>query len=387
MSGCHGADEPVKGCAMRHSLWCIPLVFVAVAGCDKGGSSGGPGQRGAAPPPPVQSAAKAGACNGAGGEVKDAVAAPFFPRKLAGYCVNPDGETQAFGEKAPKPIDGICSLFDGGCELYRSHQVKRTVRVDYIDGASSGATVTIDLSQFASSDHAYAMFTKRVTSDEDPTRPDMPKKADIGVPAAMGTGSLYAWKGAYLVELSYVSTGESGDEKKLRASAERVLPDIAKGIVEKLPGAATAPPAVGKLPTDGLIPLGVVMVLDRALGEAGTGAAAFGYYREGDRRYRVMAIVKDDAEQAKDVLKTLAKKKGATEEKAVGEAGVRAMVQESDGAPKAEWIVARKGKLVLGVGDETFSLVAGASAAEHEKVSLSKDDKLKKLRGLLDNAK
>lgn len=361
--------------------------FVLVAGCDKGGASGGPGQRGAPPPPPPVASAKAGGCSGGGGEVKDAVAAPFFPRTLAGYCVNPDGETQAFGEKAPKPIDGICSLFDGGCELYRSHQVKRTVRVDYVDAGSSGATVTVDLSQFATSDHAYAMFTKRVTSDEDPTRPDMPKKAEVGVPAAMGTGSLYAWKGAYLVELSYVSTGESGDEKKLRASAERVLPGLAKGIVDKLPGAATPPAAVGKLPQAGLIPLGVVMLLDRALGEAGTGPAALGYYREGDKRYRVMIISKDDAEQAKDAWKTLAKKKGATEEKALGEAASRVMVQESDGAPKAEWVVARAGKLVVGVGDEAFALTAGASAAEHEKTSLSKDDKIKKVRALLDAAK
>ena len=371
---------------MRSPAWLL-MPMLLVVGCDKGSAPAGPGQRGAPPPPPVESAAKAGACNGGGGEVKDAVAAPFFPRTLAGYCVNPDGETQAFGETAPKPIDGICSLCDGGCELYRSHGVKRTVRVDYIDGASSGATVTIDLSQFTSSDHAYAMFTKRVTSDEDPTRPDMPKKADIGVPAAMGTGSLYAWKGAYLVELSYVSTGESGDEKKLRASAERVLPGIAKGIVDKLPGGATPPVAVGKLPAAGQIPLGVVMVLDKALGEAGTGAAAFGYYREGDRRYRAMVVVKDDAEQAKDTLKTLGKKKGATEEKGIGEAGLRAMVQEAEGAPKAEWIVARAGKIVVGIGDEAFALLPGASAAEHEKACLSKDDKIKKLRALLDAAK
>lgn len=369
-----------------HAL--LAACLVAVAGCDKGRSSAdGPGQRGAPPPPAPTASAKAGACAAGGGEVKDGVFAPFFPRALAGYCVNPDGETQAFGAKAPKPIDGICSLFDGGCELYRAHQVSRTVRVDYVDGGTSGATVTVDLSQFATSDHAYAMFTKRVTSDEDPTRPDMPKKADLGVPAAMGTGSLYAWKGAYLVELSYVSTGESGDEKKLRASAERVLPGIAKGIVDKLAGASTPPAAAAKLPQQGLIPLGVVMVLDKALGEAGTGPAAFGFYRDGDKRYRVMVISKDDGEQAKDAYKTLAKKKGTTEEKAVGEAASRLMVQESEDAPKAEWIVARAGKVVVGVGDEAFALTAGASAAEHDKTSLSKDEKVKRARALLDAAK
>lgn len=360
-------------------------------GCDdkKGGPpapdpASVPAQRGAAPPPPADSAGKPGACKSGGGEIKDAVSAPLFPRTAAGYCVNPDGETQAFGEKAGKPIEGICSLFDGGCELYKKHGVKRTVRVDYVDGAGSPATVTADLSQFASSDHAYAMFTKRITSDEDPSRPDMPKKADIGVPAATGTGSLYAWKGAYLLELSYVNTAES--EKTLKASAEKVLPSLAKAIAEKLPGGGAPPPAVAKLPTEGQLPLGVVMVLQGALTTDGTGPAAFGFYKEGDKRYRVMVIAKDDPDQAKDVLKTFAKKKGASEEKSVGETGARLMVQEDDGGPKAEWFVAKKGKVVVGVGDETFALKPGASAAEHEKVSLSKDDKLKKLRAALDAA-
>ncbi|MCS6898368.1 MAG: DUF6599 family protein [Myxococcales bacterium] len=341
-----------------------------------------PGARGT-PPPPLDKTTQPGACQGGGGEVKDPVSAPFFPRKLGVFCVNPEGETQAYGEKAPAPIDGICKMFDGGCELYRTHQVKRTVSLDYVDGEGKGSTVNAILSQFATSDHAYAMFTHRVLGGEDPLRPDMPKKTEVGAPGAMGTGSLYAVKGPYLLELSYVNSEESGDEKKLKASAERHLPVVARGILEKLPGTVTPPAAVAQLPSENLLPLGVAYTLGKTLGVEGTDHSAQGFYRDGERRYRALVLLKDDPEQAKDVLKSFGKLKGAQEEKNLGEAAVRVMLQEQNDDPKAEWIVARKGRLVVGVGDDNFALKGGDAA----KVSLSKDEKIKRLKTILEASK
>jgi hypothetical protein len=359
------------------------------AGCggDKKDNGGGerPAPRGAPPPPSAEVAARPGACKDGGGEVKDPVSAPFFPRASGGFCVNPEGETRAFGEKAGKPIEGICNVFDGGCELYRQHQVKRTAIVDYVDGGGGPATVQATLSQFASSEYAYAMFTRRVTSDEDPARADMPKAVDVGAPGALGTGSLYAQKGPYLLELSYSNTDE--DEKRTRASGERVLPPLAKDILAKLPGGVDAPPALAKLPTENRLPLGVSYAASGALGVEGTGPGAVGFYREGDKRYRVLVLAKADADQAKDVYKSFAKRRGAAEEKGLGEAAVRLMLQDDEGGPKAEWLVARQGPLVVGVGDEPFAVKPGASAAEFEKASLPRDDKRKRLQALLGGVK
>lgn len=375
---------------MRLSLALVSLGVILLAACSKNDPpkpDPTPGRAAATargtPPPPADSAGKPGACKGGGGEVKDPVSAAFFPRVVGAFCVNPEGETQAYGEKASGPIQGICKMFDGGCELYISHQVKRTVSLDYVDGGGGGATVNAILSQFASTDHAYAMYTYRITSGEDPARPDMPKKAEVGAPAAMGTGSLYAFKGPYLLELSYVNSEESGDEKKLRASSEKTLPGIAKGILEKLPGAATPPAGVALLPTEHQLPLGVTYSLSKVLGVEGTGHGTIGYYRDGDRRYRVLVVTKDDPEQAKDVLKSFSKLKGSQEEKGVGEGAVRAMIQEQSDDPKGEWIVARKGKLVVGVGDDPFALKGGDAT----KVSLPKDDKTKRLKSILDASK
>ena len=386
---CRGTLAPASGLpyeqpTMRVALLTLGLLLAACSNKNDTPKAD-PGGRGAPPPPPpAESAGKPGACKGGGGEVTDAVSAPFFPRTVNGYCVNPEGTVQAFGDKAKEPIKGICSLFDGGCEVYIQHHVKRTVSLDYVDGAGSGSTVTTVLSQFATSEDAYAMYTHRVTSGEDPTRPDMPKPLDVGAPGAQGTGSVYTVKGPYLLELSYVNTEESGDEKRMKASAEKVLPGLARAIVAKLPGTGAPPAAVSLLPTDKMLPLGVSYELGKVLGIEGTGNGALGFYRDGDRRYRVLVITKDDADQAKDVLKTVAKVKGSQEEKNVGEAATRVMVQEQADEPKAEWVVARKGKTVIGVGDDTFALKGQPDAS---KVTLPRDEKIKRLKGLLDTAK
>jgi len=114
----------------------------------------------------------------------------------------------------------------------------------------------------------------------------------------------------------------------------------------------------------------------------GTGAGAFGYYRDGDKRWRVLSIVKDDEAQAKDVLKTIGKVKGAAQEKGIGDGATRIMVQRSGGA-QTEWIVARKGARLLGVGDEERVLQDGMSAAEHRGKTLSQDEKRELLKAML----
>lgn len=376
---------------MRHLLLAVLPLALAAAGCNNDSKpQGGPPPPGAsqrgAPPPPADSA-KGASCAGGGGEVKDAVSAGYFPRTVGGYCVNPDGTTLAFGQKTSKPISGICDIYDGGCKMYEDGKVLRAVRVDYVDGSGGAGMVTVDLMEFPSPDHAVAIFTKVVTNDEDPTRDDMPRKVAVGgAEGALGTGSLRFVKGTHFVDLSYVNTNESGDVKKLRASSDKVLPVIAEALFAKLPDNGKAPPALALLPAEQKIPLGVTYTLDKALGADGTGATAFGFYKDGDKRWRILAISKADPDQAKDVLKSFGKKKGATEEKGIGEGGLRFTHAEKDGDPKAEWIVARKGKVVVGIGDEAFAQKPGAPPAENDKVSLSRDDKQKKLRALLDAA-
>ncbi len=137
------------------------------------------------------------------------------------------------------------------------------------------------------------------------------------------------------------------------------------------------------LPSDKRVPMGVGFEAKDLLDVAGVGAGAIGYYKDGDKRWREIALVRDDEAAAKDVLKTLAKVDGAKTIKGVTFDAVRLTRQADESSPKIAWVIGRKGSSVLGVGDEELVLSADQSAEEAQKVSLSDSDKLERLKQLM----
>ena len=354
------------------------LVGVALLGCDK--KPAPEPERGAAPPP-IESS-KPGACAAGGGSVKDKVSAAFFPRSAGAYCVDPNGEARAYGDNAPANIDKVCTeLFDGECEVYKSFGLKRVVTLRYVDGKGSPGAVNINLSQFATKDGAYAFFTKRVVADADPVEAAPAKLAAGGV-GASGTGIAYVWRGEHVIELSYTNELESPDQ--LKQSAERAIPPIAKGMGDQLPGDKEPPKAVQALPADGLVPLGVSFSSGDALEVSGVGPGAIGFYKSGDKRWRVLSILRSDEDAAKDVMKTLKKTDGA---KALKGQTFDALVlerREDDASPKLMWVVGRRGERVFAIGDEEHVLSSEQTAAAAAKVSLSEAEKLERLKALVE---
>src|SRR6266545_140433 len=352
---------------------CAVIAALACFACNKDSSSG---TRGSAPPP-VESASKPGVCAAGGGQIADPAVAALFPRQAAGYCLDPNGETRVFGEGGKLSMDAICTeAFDGECEVYKGFGLKRVVQLRYVDGAGSPGSVEVYLSQFGSVDGAYAMFTKRVIADSDPLEA-APRKLSAGGAGALGTGRAYVWKGSHLAEIQYANEQET--PAQMKASSERLLVPIATEIGQKLPGAAALPAAASNLPADKMVPMGILYLPKDLLGLEGAGAGAMGFYKDGEKRYRVLCAVRDDPEQAKDVIKTMSKVRGAAEEKGIGENAYRFVVQDKDGS-KIEWVVARAGKTVLGIGDEEFIVQPGMAPAEHEKISLSREEKNARLK-------
>ena len=352
----------------------VVALLSMVSGCSKDEAR-------PAPPPPspgASAAAKpAAACAGGGGKIADAASAPFFPRTTGAFCLDPNGGDKAMGEGASLPLDHICDVFDGECEVYKGFGVRRVVEARYVDGGGGPATIDVHLSKFATSEGAFAMFTKRTVGDGDPADEATPKPAEGGGAAALGVGNAYVWRGQYLVELTY--NDESSAEAAIKSASDKLLPPLVKDVGAKLPGEAQPLPAVAALPKDARVPMGVTFVAKDVLGVDGVGPGALGYYREGDKRWRVVSLVRADADQAKDVLTTFAKLPGATKEKGPVPDAVRFMRKDADGA-SVEWVVARVGKGVLGVGDEARATRVGASADERAKVSLTKDEKLERLK-------
>jgi hypothetical protein len=332
-------------------------------------------------PPPPPAATPAALCASGGGTLADAEAAKFFPRASGGFCIDPNGTGESFGEGAAQPLEKVCDIFDGECEVYRGFNVRRVVEVRYVDGAGSPATIDVHFSRFATTEAAYAMFTKRIVGDGDPIDPATPSPVEGGSAAALGLGNAYLWRGVYLAEITY-NDETVREEAALKAATVRLLQPFVKELGDKLPGDTAPLPAVAALPTEARLPLGVRYELTDALGIEGLGPGAIGYYREGDKRYRFVALVRPDVEQAKDALTTLAKRPGATKEKGVAEHAVRLMHDDEEKVP-IEWIFARTGARVIGVGDEVRALRAGMTADEHAKITLTHDEKLARLKATL----
>jgi hypothetical protein len=334
--------------------------------------------RGTPPPAPPAPAT----CAGGGGQLSDAPSAPFFPRTSSGFCLDPNGGDKSYGEGASLPLDKICDVFDGECEIYKDFQVRRVVELRYVDGSGSPATIDLKLSKFTTTENAYAMFTKRVVGDGDPALEDTPKPTSGGGAAALGVGNAYLWRGVYLAEITY--NDESAAEAAIKTAGDKLLKPLVHEIGSKLPGDTSLPASAAALPAEQQIPLGIRWITRDALGIKGIGAGAFGYYQNGDKRYRMLSMVRNDADQAKDILVTLSRQPGSSKEKGVGDGAVRFMHKEKE-TPAAEWIFARRGKTVLGIGDEIRVMRTGMTAEENARASLSKDEKITLLKKLVAN--
>ncbi|HVY44674.1 MAG TPA: DUF6599 family protein [Minicystis sp.] len=355
----------------------LSLLLVAAAAATSGCKSNAGEESRRAPPPPVASS-KPGACAEGGGKVDDAEAAAALPKTSGGYCLDPNGGSKAYGDGAALAIEKICDVFDGECEIYRGYGIKKLVEARYVDGAGSPATIDVHLSKFASTDGAYGMFTKRVVGDGDPADAATPRPIPGGGRAALGLGNAYLWRGPYLVELTY--NDETAGEAALKAASDKLLPPLVAAIGAKLQG-DTTPPGVALLPAQDRIPLGERYVTKDVLGIGGVGPGAIGYYKAGEKRFRMAALPRGDADQAKDVIATMLKLPGAAREKHLLGGGVRLMHKDGDG-PAVEWVFARKGKDVVGIGDEPRALKPGATPDEHAKVSLTADEKMQRLKAL-----
>ncbi|WP_394826388.1 DUF6599 family protein [Pendulispora albinea] len=366
----------------------LPLALLALLpmlgagaggfGCSKNEK---PEERGA-PPPPVVETAKPGACAAGGGTVDDPVQGEFFVRTAGSYCLEPQGDTKTYGDRGKLTMDQVCTTaVDGECEVYKSYGLKRAVIVRYVDGGGGGGSVEVILSTFGDPGGAYGMFSKRVIADADPADPRAPRAIAAGGAGALGNGRGYVWKGPYLAELTYLNEQESPEQ--IAKSSASVLTAIAEGLGGKLPGSPDKPAAAKALPTANLVPNGIQYFPKEMLGVARLGAGAVGYYKEGAKRYRVVSLVRDDADMAKDAMKLLRQRPGTLPVAQLADEALHLVVQDSPDRPKSEYVVARKGASILGIGDEDLALKPGEPAEKQAEVRLTKDEKVTRVRGWL----
>jgi hypothetical protein len=350
------------------------LLVLPLTGCKRQDD-----ERGEAPPP--ASSAKPGVCAGGGGTPGDPVSVAFFPRQVGEYCVDPNGDTRAYGRDAKNTLDDVCiQQLDGECEVYKSYGLRRVVTLRYADGGGSPAQVSVTLSEFGAKEGAYGFFTKRVVADGDPAQITL-AELPAGGAGALGSGIAYVWRGQHVLELAYTNESESPDQ--MRQSGKRLLPPIARAIGDRLPGDTELPGAVALLPTAHRLKMGVVYAFADLLGISGLGGGAIGFYQDGENRYRIFALGRADDAAASDVLETLKKVDRATTVKDLGFPAVTFGLQRDDAAPRTEWLVGRRGKQVFGVGDDELAESGAHSKEAEARVNLGRDEKVALLRHLV----
>jgi len=237
----------------------------------------------------------------------------------------------------------------------------------------------VKLSKFSDDTHAFAMFTMRTVGSEDPAHPDAPRKIDGGGMAALGIGNAYLWRGPYLAEILY--NDPSASVGAITKQADTLLPAFVKTLGEKLPGDKSLPAAAALLPGEHRLPLGVRYVTKNLLYVDGVGPGAYGFYQNGTARWRVVSAIREHWEATHQTLVAIREDWKGKAEKGIGEAAVLA-VQEASGAD-GEWLIARQGRYLLGVGDEPRVLRAGMPIDERQKKTLSREAKRELLAKLL----
>ena len=262
---------------MRRSIGLIALA--ATLSCGHSGDEGKPSAR-RGPPPPSERTASAGPCSP--GEIADPAARKLFPPTAGKLCV--ESAARAFGEDAKAPIDRICDLFDGECQIYLGWGVRRVVEVTYAFGRAS---IVAHLSRFDGPAHAYALFTKRVVGDGDPALDSTPRPLALGDTAsqderdrigdltggaaALGLGSAYLVKGNSVLELTYADPAL--DELGLEKSSDVTLPDLVRAVAKNIDG-AREPSDVRALPALDRISMGDRFDAPDLLGLQGAGSGA-----------------------------------------------------------------------------------------------------------------
>lgn len=342
-----------------------------------------PKQGGDVPPPAPSAIVKPGG-SATPGKVDDPVSAPFFPATVGGYVLDPaPGAVKTYGAKGKFSMDEVCTTaFDGECEIYKRFGLSRVVTLRYVDG-SEGKTgvVEVVLSQFENDGGGYGMFTKRVIADADPAAAEAPKPIGAVGAAAMGGGRAYAWRGPYLVELTYMN--EQEPPAKMVKSSESVLPTLAKSITDKLPGSPEKPAPSRALGESNMIPLGIQFWPKDAMGMKGLAPAATGFYKDGEKRWRMLQAAPADEAAAKEAMKTVRAKGGALPVPGLGDEAVQVVLQDGKDAPKIEWLFARKGAAIAALGDEEFALKPGVPLDKQSAVRLTKEEKTEKLKASL----
>lgn len=321
---------------------------------------------------------RGGPCQREVGHVEDAVTRELFPSRVGAVCLDPHADTRVFADDQPLSLSDACTqLVLGDCSSLLAQGLTRVVGHNYLSGEAG--SVNAVLLQFEDTDGAVAFLTDRTLGAVDPVELEVTALTVGAMGGQMGQVARFV-QGRHVVELIYANPREN--LQRSLASARQVLPELAAAFAKRLGTRGALPAAVQSLPGEWRLPFGVKYQLDDALGVHGAGAAATGFYRNGRKRWRVLSVVREDADAARDVDRTLQRVVGYHKSKnsPYGSFQLRFALE---GGLTEEWVLARLGNRLWGVGDEARLLTPNLTEPERQEICLTRDEKLEQLRRLL----
>jgi hypothetical protein len=320
--------------------------------------------------------AGASACSAALDDVSRA-ALESLPLQTDSFCVDAYAGVHVYAASAPDSLARACERVLGpGCQDQPEEGLERVSTLRYLVRAAPGPNIDVVLSRFDTTAGAYAHFTAATLGENDPAQLGLKALDDAGS-ALFQSDDVLGWRGRHVFWLHY--SDEQRPPSDNRLAAKHHLPELAQSLGHALPGEDGLPLAVQRLPEAQRVPLGVRLVLGDALGVAGLGMSAQGYYAEGSKRWRVIAIVRPDAESAKDVLSTLSRHPAAKKIKGAPFDAVQFIERRLPTEPVVGWVVGQRAEVVYGIGDEASVLPEFMPAQREAAVKLSLLEKLVKL--------
>jgi uncharacterized protein DUF6599 len=375
-----GPHEEYAACAMFRQFPARALPLIGLLGgvsCQASGpplgnlAGGSPGDApGAAP------AASASSC-AAALDAAALAALETLPVQTDAFCVDAYARVGVYGAGAPDSLARACERVLGpGCQEQPEEGLERVVALRYLVRAAPGSSIDVVLSRFENTAGAYAHFTAATLGENDPAALDL-KPLDAAGNALFQSDNVLGWRGRHVFWLHY--SDEQQPEADNRLAASRHLPELAQLLSRSLPLESGLPAPVQRLPEAQRLPLGVRLVLSDALGVPGLGMHAQGYYAEGSKRWRVLTIVRPDAESAKDVLSTLRRHPAAKQINGVPLDTLQFIERRLPTEPVVGWVVGQRAEVVYGIGDEASVLPEFMPAQREAAVKLSLLEKLAKL--------
>jgi len=278
--------------------------------------------------------------------IADGRIAAWFPRSVAGYCLDPNADVRAFGARAPLPLGDAADLLTLDRERLERLELVEVVTASYVEDREEPARVAASVLRFASVNGATAFFTDRLAEAAEAGRPAF-RPLDAGAAGVLGEATALALRAEAVVRLDFASRGLA--PQNVAQAAAPVLAALARALANALPGKAELPVAARLLPEAGELPLSLRYGAPDLLGWEGVGPGALATYGEGGAQHlRLALFAKRDADAAEDVRRTLRKRSPLSVLKHAPYEATRVVELDPKSGAGVEWIFGQKGALVGG---------------------------------------